>query len=306
MSIKVKFWGVRGSVPCPGPETVRYGGNTACIEIRFPELDNRLLVIDAGSGLRELGNHLMTSDFKRGPLNVSIFLTHTHWDHIMGFPFFVPIYVPGSRITVYGPVSYEQDTLRGIVGGQLTYRYFPVREVELAAEVDYVELKEGRLDLGDGITLVTRYLNHPVLCLGYRIEYGGKVLCTAYDTEPYRNLFITDPTNPSYDEEMAREGEEVAAEQNRLVAGFFAGADLLIHDTQYTAAEFFPAKVGWGHSSFEYALDTASRAGVKRLALFHHDPERSDDQLDQLATLHGGSRDGMEVFCAREGMEVIL
>ncbi|MFU8819161.1 MAG: MBL fold metallo-hydrolase [Desulfurivibrio sp.] len=306
MSIKVKFWGVRGSVPCPGPETVRYGGNTACIEIRFPELDNRLLVIDAGSGLRELGNHLMAGDFKRGPLNVSIFLTHTHWDHIMGFPFFVPIYVPGSRITVYGPVSYEQDTLRGIVGGQLTYRYFPVREVELAAEVDYVELKEGRLDLGDGITLVTRYLNHPVLCLGYRIEYGGKVLCTAYDTEPYRNLFITDPTNPSYDEEMAREGEEVAAEQNRLVAGFFAGADLLIHDTQYTAAEFFPAKVGWGHSSFEYALDTASRAGVKRLALFHHDPERSDDQLDQLATLHGGSRDGMEVFCAREGMEVTL
>ncbi|HET98423.1 MAG TPA: MBL fold metallo-hydrolase [Desulfurivibrio alkaliphilus] len=306
MSIKVKFWGVRGSVPCPGPETVRYGGNTACIEVRFPELDNRLLIIDAGSGLRGLGNHIMANDFKRGPLDLSIFLTHTHWDHIMGFPFFVPIYVPGNRLTVYGPVSYEQDTLRGIVGGQLTYRYFPVREVELTAEVDYVELKEGRLDLGDGITLVTRYLNHPVLCLGYRIEFGGKVLCTAYDTEPYRNLFITDPAAPSYDEEMAWEGAEVAAEQNRLVTDFFTGADLLIHDTQYTEEEFFPAKVGWGHSSFEYALAAASRAGVKRLALFHHDPDRSDDQLDELALCYGGQRDGVEVFCAREGMELTL
>ncbi len=306
MAIKVKFWGVRGSVPCPGPATVRYGGNTSCIEIRFPELDNRLLIIDAGSGLRELGNYMMAHDFKRGALNTSIFLTHTHWDHIMGFPFFVPIYVPGNRLTVYGPVSYEQDTLRGIVGGQLTYRYFPVREAELAAEIDYVELKEGRMDLGDGITMVTRYLNHPVLCLGYRIEFRGKVLCTAYDTEPYRNLFITDPADPSYDQEMAREGEEVAAEQNQLLTEFFRGADLLIHDTQYTEAEFMPAKLGWGHSTFEHALAVAAQAKVKRLALFHHDPERSDEQLDQLAARFGGQREGMEVFCAREGEELSL
>lgn len=305
MAIRVKFWGVRGSVPCPGPETVRYGGNTACLEVRFPERNNRLLIIDAGSGLRELGNRLMANDFKQGPLNLSLFLTHTHWDHIMGFPFFVPIYVPGNKLTVYGPVSYEQDTLKGIVGGQLTYRYFPVREAELAATIDYVELKEGRLDLGDGIQVVTRYLNHPVLCLGYRIECDGKVFCTAYDTEPYRNLFITDPADPSYDEAMAREGEEVAAEQNQQLAEFFAGADLLVHDTQYTEQEF-SGKLGWGHSAFEHALATAGRVGVKRLALFHHDPERSDDQLDQLASRYCGRRDGMEVFCAREGLEVDL
>ncbi|MDZ7640455.1 MAG: MBL fold metallo-hydrolase [Desulfurivibrio sp.] len=306
MSIKVKFWGVRGSVPCPGPDTVRYGGNTSCLEVRFPELDNRLLIIDAGSGLRGLGNHLMANDFKKGPLALNLFLTHTHWDHIMGFPFFVPIYVPGNRLTVHGPVSYEEDTLRGIVGGQLTYRYFPVREAELAATVDYVELKEGRLELGDGIVVTTKYLNHPVLCLGYRIEYQGKVFCTAYDTEPYRNLFISDPADPAYDQDMAREGDEVAAEQNQAVSDFFRGADLLVHDSQYTETEFMPAKLGWGHSTYEHALATAGRAGVKRLALFHHDPDRSDDQLDQLNNRYGGTDGGMEVFCAREGLEVEL
>ncbi|MDF1615710.1 MBL fold metallo-hydrolase [Desulfurivibrio dismutans] len=302
--IKLKFWGVRGSVPCPGAETVRYGGNTACLEIRFPELDDRLLIIDAGSGLRSLGNQMMAKDFVQGPIDASIFLTHTHWDHIMGFPFFVPIYVPGNKLTIYGPVSYEEDTLQGIVGGQLTYRYFPVREAELAADINYVELKEGRLDLGDGITLVTRYLNHPVLCLGYRIEFGGRVLCTAYDTEPYRNLFVTDPADPGYDAEMAREGEEVAADQNRLQQDFFAGADLLIHDSQYTEKEYRVGKLGWGHSSFEHAIAVARRAEVKRLALFHHDPERTDDQLDQLAADYCGGQEGPDIFMAREGMEV--
>ncbi|ADH86960.1 MBL fold metallo-hydrolase [Desulfurivibrio alkaliphilus] len=304
MKIRLKFWGVRGSVPCPGPETVRYGGNTACLEIRFPELDDRLLIIDAGSGLRSLGNQMMARDFARGPIDASIFLTHTHWDHIMGFPFFVPIYVPGNKLTIYGPVSYEEDTLQGIVGGQLTYRYFPVREAELAATINYVELKEGRLDLGDGVSLVTRYLNHPVLCLGYRIEYGGKVLCTAYDTEPYRNLFVTDPAAPGYDAEMAREGEEVAAEQNRLHEEFFAGADLLIHDSQYTEQEYLAGKLGWGHSSFERAIAVARRAGVKSLALFHHDPERTDAQLDDLAANYCDREDGLEIFMAQEGMEI--
>lgn len=304
MTIKMKFWGVRGSVPCPGPDTVRYGGNTACLEIRFPELDDRLLIIDAGSGLRELGNRMMAHDFPKGPINASLFLTHTHWDHIMGFPFFVPIYVPGTKLTIYGPVSYEQDTLRGIVGGQLTYRYFPVREAELAAAIDYVELKEGTLDLGDGISITARYLNHPVLCLGYRIEFRGRVLCTAYDTEPYRNLFVTDPADPAYDQEMAREGDEVAEEQNSLLESFYAGADLLIHDSQYTEEEYRKSKLGWGHSSFERAINSARRAGVKRLALFHHDPERSDEKLDRLAAEYCGGDGEPEIFLAREGLEI--
>ncbi|MEW6500384.1 MAG: MBL fold metallo-hydrolase [Thermodesulfobacteriota bacterium] len=305
--MRIKFWGVRGSIPCPGPTTVRYGGNTPCLELRFPELDDRLIIIDAGSGIRELGNEMMAKDFRKGAIRTELFLTHTHWDHIMGFPFFVPIYLPTTQLTVYGPVSYESEGLDRVVGGQLTYRYFPVRDAELAAQIQYIDLKEGQRDLGDGIHLVTKYLNHPILCLGYRFEFAGKVFCTAYDTEPYRNLFCTDPNDPAYDEAMAHEGDLVAAEQNGLLESFFAGADLLIHDTQYTEAEYRSSKLGWGHSSLEHAVAAARRAGVKRMALFHHDPLRTDDQLDEL-TGHYCTPAGStpEIFFAREGMEIEL
>lgn len=303
--MKVKFWGVRGSIPCPGPLTAQYGGNTIAIEVRFTDPD-RLIIIDAGSGIRELGNFMMGNDLPKGPIETEIFISHTHWDHIMGFPFFTPIYLPTTKLKIHGPVSFEQDTLENIVGGQMTYRYFPVREAELAAEIDYFDLQEGVSDLGDDITLTTKYLNHPVLCLGYRFEHHGKIFCTAYDHEPYRNLFITDPDDPSYDEAMAEEGEMVAKEQNTLIEKFYAGADLLIHDTQYTEAEYNDGKQGWGHSSIEHAIATANRAGVKRLALFHHEPMRSDAQLDELAAIHcqPGKYGPTEVFFAREGMEI--
>ncbi|MEW6518988.1 MAG: MBL fold metallo-hydrolase [Thermodesulfobacteriota bacterium] len=305
--MKIKFWGVRGSIPCPGPLTMVYGGNTPCLEVRFPEID-RLIIIDAGSGIRELGNFMMQHDLPRGPMQTEIFLSHTHWDHIMGFPFFTPIYIPGSSLKVYGPVSYEQDTLETIVGGQLTYRYFPVRGEELGASITYIDLKEGEFDLGDGIRLTTKYLNHPILCLGYRFEYRGKVLCTAYDTEPFRNLFVTDPAHPSYDEAMASEGELVAQEQNEALERFIAGADLLIYDCQYTRAEYEKGKAGWGHSYFEYVCPMAIRNQVKSLALFHHDPMRTDSQLDELAQIHcqGGGTGATEIFFAREGMEISL
>ena len=305
--MKIKFWGVRGSIPCPGPLTMKYGGNTACLEIRFSDID-RSIIIDAGSGIRELGNFMMQHDLPKGPIRTEIFLSHTHWDHIMGFPFFTPIYIPGSKLTVYGPVSYEQDTLEDIVGGQLTYRYFPVRGEELSAAITYIDLKEGQFDLGDGIRLTTKYLNHPILCLGYRFEYRGKVLCTAYDTEPFRNLFITDPTHPDYDEGMAMEGEQVAREQNEVLDKFIAGADLLIHDCQYSGAEYEADKKGWGHSYFEYVCPMAIRNNVKSLALFHHDPMRTDAQLDELCRIYcqGREKDGTEIFFAREGLEIIL
>lgn len=305
--MKIKFWGVRGSIPCPGPLTMKYGGNTPCIEIRFPEID-RLIIIDAGSGIRELGNFMMGHDLPKGPINTEIFLTHTHWDHIMGFPFFTPIYIPGTKLKVYGPVSYEEDTLEKIVGGQLTYRYFPVREAELGADITYIHLKEGEFDLGDGITLTTKYLNHPILCLGYRLEYRGRIFCTAYDTEPFRNLFITDPEDPSYDETMANEGELVAAEQNGVLDSFISGADLLVYDCQYTEAEYTAGKTGWGHSYFEYVCPSANRNNVKALALFHHEPMRTDEQMDELARMYcqGADAQGPKIFFAREGMEIDL
>jgi phosphoribosyl 1,2-cyclic phosphodiesterase len=305
--MRIRFWGVRGSIPCPGPNTVKYGGNTVCIEMRFGEQD-RLIIVDAGSGIRELGNDMMSRDLPKGPIQTEIFLTHTHWDHIMGFPFFTPLYIPGTRLKIYGPVSFEEDSLEDVVGGQLTYRYFPVRQAELASQTEYFDLKEGRLDLGDGMVVTTKYLNHPVLCLGYRFEYQGSVLCTAYDTEPFQNVFCTDPDDPSYDEAMALEGEQVAEEQNRQLESFFADADLLIHDTQYTREEYTSSKLGWGHTPLEHALSAANRAGVKKMALFHHDPMRTDSQIDALSAefCGNGNGGGTEVFFATEGMEITI
>lgn len=306
--MKIKFWGVRGSIPCPGPHTVKYGGNTPCIEVRFEDT-GRLMIIDAGSGIRELGLHMMAHDLPKGPINTEIFLTHTHWDHIMGFPFFTPIYVPRTTIKIYGPVTYEDEPLEKIVGGQLSYRYFPVRQAELASRIEYIALKEQRLDLGDGIKVTTKYLNHPVLCLGYRFEVGEKTLCTAFDTEPFRNVFSTSPDDPSYDEAVAMEGEQVAREENQRISEFFKGADLLVYDAQYTEKEYEASKRGWGHSPMEYAIATAVQAGVRRLALFHHEPVRKDGDIDDLADRlcrAAPAGKSMELFFAREGMEVEL
>jgi phosphoribosyl 1,2-cyclic phosphodiesterase len=306
--MKVRFWGVRGSIPSPGGKTQKYGGNTACIELRVGEA-GRLVIVDAGSGIRPLGNFMMGHDLPKGPIRADIFLSHTHWDHIMGYPFFTPIYIPGTRLKVHGPVSFEDDPLEDVVGGQMKYRYFPVNLGELASEIEYIRLKETPLiDMGDGLMLTTKLINHPITALGYRFTYNNVSVCTCYDTEPFRNLFITDPSHPDYDEAMALEGEEVAVEQNLAVEQFFAGADLLIHDAQYTAAEYAKGRVNWGHTAMEHAIAAATRAGVKRLALFHHDPDRTDQQLDELAVslCRPAGPEGPEVFFAAEGMEIDL
>ena len=287
--------------------TQKYGGNSACIELRIGQ-EERLVIIDAGSGIRQLGNSIMQYDLPKGPIRADIFLSHTHWDHIMGFPFFVPIYVPGTKMKVYGPVTFEDDPLDEVVGGQMKYRYFPVNLGELASDIEYIRIKEDPcIDLGSGLILATKLLNHPITALGYRFQYAGKSVCTCYDTEPYRNLFITDPDDPGYDELMAVEGEEVAQEQNMALEKFFAGADLLIHDSQYTEQEYAGRK-NWGHTPYEYAIAAANRAGVKKLALFHHDPDRTDSQIDEMAKVYceSGRYGDTEVFFAREGMEILL
>ena len=303
--MKIKFWGVRGTVPCPGVHTAKYGGNSSCIQV-IADNHEKTIIIDAGSGIRDLGNDLMANKPNGNPLDILLFLSHTHWDHIMGFPFFTPIYVPTTKMSVYGPVTFEDDPLVDVVGGQMKYRYFPVNIGELSSHIEYVRLREEPfIDLGSGVTMSTKLLNHSITTLGYRIECNGKVLCTCYDYEPYRNLFISDPEHPEYDEAMAYEGGLVAEEQNGMVEQFFQGADLLIHDSQYTLSEY-DTKVGWGHSPMEHAIDVARRTGVKKLALFHHDPERTDEQLDELAEIYcsPGGRDGLEIFFAKENMIV--
>ena len=305
--MEVTFWGVRGSIPCPGPQTIKYGGNTSCIELRFHDLD-RLFIIDAGTGIRDLGNHIAAHNGDTEPLKAEIFLTHTHWDHIQGFPFFTPLYQPGTRFNIYGPASFESNSLEEAMGGQLTYRYFPVRLAELACNLAYVDLKEGCIDLGDGITLKTKLLNHPTLSLGYRFEYKGKVFCTAYDTEPYYNLFSDDPDSPLYDEMAVEEGKQVAREENSAMLEFFSNADLVVHDAQYSQDEYEASKIGWGHTSIEHAITRAKDSGVHRLALFHHDPNRTDEQLDHFSARYCCPEfaGDLEVFFAREGIKVTL
>ncbi|HOU77033.1 MAG TPA: MBL fold metallo-hydrolase [Syntrophales bacterium] len=305
--MKITFWGVRGSIPCPGPQTVKYGGNTPCLEVQLPE-ERRVLIIDAGSGIRELGNSLLGRNLSWNTTGLDIFLTHTHWDHIQGLPFFTPIYLPAARMNIYGPVTGEEQSIKEALGLTLSYRYFPVRQDELSSHIRYIDIREGSFDLGGGLQLQTRYLNHPVLCLGYRFEYRGRVFCTAYDTEPFRNLFCTDPTQPGYDEHLHREGDEAARAANERLEEFYRNADLLIYDAQYTRAEYHAGKKGWGHTACEDAVDTAIRAGVKQLALFHHDPSRTDGQLDALAGEIEGykGRHDLEVSFAREGTTIEL
>jgi phosphoribosyl 1,2-cyclic phosphodiesterase len=301
--LSVRFWGDRGSIPCPGPATVKYGGNTSCLEIRA---DNKLVIIDFGTGIKPFGDWLMANDFKKGPIDTDIFITHTHWDHVMGFPMFAPLFIPTSKLRIRGPVSYEDETLEQIIGAQLSYRYWPVRQSELSAHIEYDQIKETTLDLGDGLWVTTKYLNHPILCLGYRFEYRGKTIITAYDNEPFRNLFPVDPADPSYDEEAAREGALVAKEENEKVLRFFLGADILIHDAQYTAAEY-ESHLGWGHSSYEHAINSANKARVKKLVLFHHDPNRTDDQLEEFESAYRNrirGKTNVEIMMAREGLLV--
>src|SRR5262245_29092990 len=261
--MRVRFWGARGSLATPGPATVRYGGNTSCAEITTNAGD--LIILDCGTGIRPLGEHLITT--KASPLRGHILISHTHWDHIQGIPFFGPFFAPGNTWDVYAPKGMSQ-TLREALEGQMQYTYFPVRLDELGAEIHYHELVEGTFRIAD-VTIKTRYLNHPALTFGYRLEAEGAVIVYASDHEPHAR-HLADGTG------------EISGEDLRHCE-FLADADLVIHDAQYTAAEY-AQKIGWGHSTVEYALAMCRAAGVRKVVLSHHDPSRDDDAIDRIVT----------------------
>jgi len=318
--MKVKFWGVRGSIPTPGPSTVRYGGNTPCIEI-LPKGDGGpLFIIDCGTGIRELGLDLMGRGL---PIHANIFLSHTHWDHIHGFPFFVPAFIPGNKFVIHGPVNFN-ERLEDIVSGQMKYSYFPVKLDHMAADIKFVELKESTFEI-EGVKVTTQYLNHPILVLGYRFEYDGRVMVTEYDTEPYQNMFQGDDDDDMddllfggsqedeeeehiIDQEAHDEADPIVSEMNQRVVDFAKDADLVVFDAQYTAAEY-PSKVGWGHSTVDDAIRIATQGNAKRLALFHHDPTRPDNALDEIEEYCAGEllrlkRPDIMMFAARERLEL--
>jgi len=285
--VRVQFWGARGSIAKPGPSTARYGGNTSCIEARSAR--GTLVVVDCGTGGHSLGQNLVSAGAEgvRG----HILISHTHWDHIQGIPFFAPLFVPGNEWDIYGPKGLGQS-LREALAGQMQYTYFPVPLDQCRAKIRYHDLVEGTFDIDD-IKVSTHYLNHPALTLGYRLEADGVAVVYACDHEPHSRMLATCHAD--------------ITGQDLRHAEFVNRADLLIHDAQYTAEEY-PAKVGWGHSTVEYVVNLGQFAQVKKVALTHHDPLRDDDAIDRLvANIRAKLRENassLDVFAAVEGQIV--
>ena len=271
--MKISFWGTRGSIPTPGERTVRYGGNTACVEVR--DDSGALLILDAGTGLRELGLSLNGA----GPMSIDLLLSHLHWDHIQGIPFFRPAYDSRSELRIYGPK--QAWPLRDLLGLGMDDPFFPVDLDGLPIKLTIEDLRSGDDRQVGPFAVKATAIFHPAPALAYRIEGGDRTLVYATDTE---DPFSGRP-NP--------------------VIPLAHGAHTLIHDAQYLGADF---KKTWGHSTVDSALDVAVAAGVERLVLYHHDPDRSDDALDQIGRdaqerAHR-LRPGLEVVVASEGLEL--
>ncbi len=296
--MRVRFWGTRGSLAKPGPTTLHYGGNTSCVEVRTA--DGTLIILDCGTGAHGLGQVLVAEGPQ--PVHGHLLITHTHWDHIQGFPFFAPLFVPSNVWNIYAPGGLGKR-LEETLAGQMEYAYFPVTLGQLGATIRYHDLVEGRFDVG-GAQVTARYLNHPGLTLGYRVQAGGAVVVYATDHEPHAKPQPQESSESYMDLHLM----PVHREDQGHIA-FLRGADLVIHDAQYTAAEY-SQKVGWGHSSMEYAIDVALAAGVRQLALFHHDPTHDDDTLDRLVEVCrqrvAACQGALTVFAAAEGLTIEL
>lgn len=265
--MKVRFWGVRGSIASPGPHTVRYGGNTTCIEVRTDT--NELIILDAGTGIFPFSQTLLAEL----PVQANVFISHSHWDHIQGLPFFIPNFIPGNVLRLHGafdPVSGQG--VEQVMSVQLQYSYFPVREAEMKGTIEYVTLMpEQSIQVGSA-TVTPYLLNHPVINFGYRIEANGKSVFFTGDHEPPYNIYK--PGDAEYAEYQSFVDEKQAA----IIRGM-QGVDVLIADTAYTAQEY-PAKVGWGHGTFASSIQYATQAGAKVLYCTHHEPTRSDEALE--------------------------
>ncbi len=290
--MKIRFWGVRGSIASPGPKTVRYGGNTTCIEIRTDT--NELIIIDAGTGIFPLSQSLLAEL----PLTANVLITHSHWDHIQGLPFFIPNFIPGNVLRLHGafdPVS--GNGIEQVMSVQLQYSYFPVREAELKARMEYVTLTPEQTILIGTAAVTPFLLNHPVINFGYRIECAGKSVFFTGDHEPPYNIYETT------DEEFS-EYQQFVDEKARAIAHAMQGVDVLIADCSYTTQEY-PAKKGWGHGTFDSSVEYARQAGSKLLFCTHHEPTRSDDALEaafaQVLAAHPVRSGELDIRLAREG-----
>jgi phosphoribosyl 1,2-cyclic phosphodiesterase len=272
-ALTVRFWGVRGSIACPSPAYVGFGGNTSCVEVRVA---GRILILDAGTGVRPLGKLL----HREGVKEADILFSHTHWDHVNGFPFFTPAFDSDHAFHVFAGHLGEAGGIREAIAGHMHEPMFPVPLDVMKARLTFTDFRAGEtLDLGPGVRARTAPLNHPNGATAYRIEHAGRSVCYVTDTE------------------------HVPGRPDENVLGLIAGADVVIYDSTYTDAEL-PAKVGWGHSTWQEGVRLVRRAGAKRLVVFHHDPDHDDD--DMAAIEHELTNESDDGIVAREGFRLEL
>lgn len=273
MGFKVKFWGVRGSIATPSPRHIGFGGNTSCVELK---IGNRVIILDAGTGIRNLGHWLLRRNVTRGDL----FLSHTHWDHINGFPFFSPAFKADRHFTIHAGHLIDKGGIGRVLASQMQQPFFPVPLEKMGASIDNVDFRAGdSFSLGSGIKVRTAPLNHPDGATGYRFEYGGKSVCYVTDTE------------------------HVPGQPDQNILALIEGADLVIYDSTYTDKEF-EKHVGWGHSTWQEGVRLCRAADVKTLAIFHHDPDHEDLFMEALEAEARQLWSGALV--ARENMRVNL
>ncbi|MAO90243.1 MAG: MBL fold metallo-hydrolase [Rhodospirillales bacterium] len=274
MAFKVKFWGVRGSIACPSPRHIGFGGNTSCIEV---SAGGEHIIFDAGTGIRSLGQWMLKKDVKHAHL----MLSHTHWDHINGFPFFTPAFLPDRSFEIMaGHVEEDQGGIRKVLSGQMAQPFFPVPLEAMRGKLTFSDFKAGDVfDLSENVRVKTMPLNHPNGATGYRIEHRGKAMCYVTDTE------------------------HVPGKPDENVLALIEGADLVIYDSTYTEEEF-PEKVGWGHSTWEEGIRLCRAANVRMLAIFHHDPTHDDAFMEDLEIKARETWSG--AIIARENMRINL
>jgi phosphoribosyl 1,2-cyclic phosphodiesterase len=273
--MRVKFWGVRGSTPTPQAENMRYGGNTSCVEVRVGE---QLYIFDCGTGFRVLGQQLR-DEFgeKKLPLSAHVFVSHFHWDHIQGIPFFRPLYDRADSQFLFH-CSSRTRSLKQVMDEQMASPYFPVNLSQMQAQQKFYDIESGRLNLEDGVQIQTSWLNHPQGCMGFRMETKDGVLVYATDNEP---------GDAAFDKSVRKLAE---------------GADVLIYDAQYLPEEYAAEKRGWGHSHWREAVNVVMESGAKELVLFHHDPDHTDVVIDKI--VHDARNYYPKVRAAAEGMEI--